>query len=151
MKERMKERMKEWMNEWKNEDQGEYRTRKKMEIDDKTSKKDRPESFNDTDVVEKLKNIDDNHFIACFEKLGWRSGNDENCAARKIDAENGRIIEQQEISGEQCSADKYSFDSWRKRVPAEPVELQRQPDPQGGSQTKREPQGKQRSAGTSQR
>ena len=51
-------------------DQGEYRTRKKMEIDDKTSKKDRPESFNDTDVVEKLKNIDDNHFIACFEKLG---------------------------------------------------------------------------------
>ena len=53
-----------------NEDQGEYRTRKKMEIDDKTSKKDRPESFNDTDVVEKLKNMDDNHFIACFEKLG---------------------------------------------------------------------------------
>ena len=58
------------MKERKNEDQGEYRTRKKMEIDDKTSKKDRPESFNDTDVVEKLKNIDDNHFIACFEKLG---------------------------------------------------------------------------------
>ena len=58
------------MKERKNEDQGEYRTRKKMEIDDKTSKKDRPESFNDTDVVEKLKNMDDNHFIACFEKLG---------------------------------------------------------------------------------
>ena len=58
------------MNEGKKEDQGEYRTRKKMEIDDKTSKKDRPESFNDTDVVEKLKNIDDDHFIACFEKLG---------------------------------------------------------------------------------
>ena len=58
------------MKERKNEDQGEYRTRKKMEIDDKTSKKDRPESFNDTDVVEKLKNIDDDHFIACFEKLG---------------------------------------------------------------------------------
>ena len=43
------------MKERKNEDQGEYRTRKKMEIDDKTSKKDRPESLNDTDVVEILK------------------------------------------------------------------------------------------------
>ena len=32
-------------------------TEDKMEIDDKTSKKDRPESFNDTDVVEKLKNM----------------------------------------------------------------------------------------------
>ena len=44
-----------------NEDQGEYRARKKMEIDDKTAKKDRPESFKDTDVAENLKNIDDNH------------------------------------------------------------------------------------------
>ena len=86
----------------------------------------------------KKKNIDDNHFIACVEKLGLRSGNDEYRAARKIDAESGRMIEQQEMGGEQCSADKCSFDSWRKRVPAEPVKLHRQPDPQGGSQTKRE-------------
>ena len=47
------------------------------------------------------------------------------------------MIEQHEISGEQCSADKCSFGSWGKRVPAEPVELHRQPDPQGGSQTRR--------------
>ena len=127
-------------------DQGEYRTRKKMEIDEKTSKKDRPESLNDTDVVEILKNIDDNHFITCFEKLGLWSGDDENCAARKIDAENGRMIEQHEMGGEQCSADKCSFGSWGK-------ESRQSQSSYIGSQIRRadlrqkgEPQGKQRSA-----
>ena len=93
-----------------------------MEIEDTTSKKDKPESYNDTEVEERLKDIDEDSFIAYF-------------------SENGRMIEQQEMGGEQCSADKCSFDSWRKRVLAEqlaePVELHRQPDPQGGSQTKK--------------
>ena len=75
-----------------------------MEIEDTTSTKEKPESYNDTEVEERLKDIDDDSFIAYFEKFNLRPGNDENCAARKIDAENGRIVEQNEIGGEQYSA-----------------------------------------------
>ena len=48
----MNERKNEGKKKRKNEDQGEYRARKKMEIDEKTSKEDRSESFNDTGVVD---------------------------------------------------------------------------------------------------
>ena len=83
-----------------------------MEIEDTTSKKDKPESYNDTEKEERLKDTDDDSFIAYFEKFNLRPGNDENCAARKIDAENGRMVEQNEIGdqGEYRARKKMEID-----------------------------------------
>ena len=44
-----------------------------MEIEDTTSKKDKPESYNDTEVEERLKDIDDDSFIAYFEKFNFKT------------------------------------------------------------------------------
>ena len=40
-------------------DQSKDRARKKMEIEDTNSRNDTPESYNDTEVEERLKDIDD--------------------------------------------------------------------------------------------
>ena len=63
-----------------------------MEIDEKTSKEDRSESFNDTGVVDIWKILMMINF-SMFWEIWFKAGNDEKCAARKIDAENGRRIE----------------------------------------------------------
>ena len=77
-----------------------------METDDTNPMNDKQESDNDTGEKERLKDIDDedDSFITYFERFSLRSSNDENCVARKIEVENGRMVEGNENSGERLSA-----------------------------------------------
>ena len=57
------------------------------EPDDTNSENDKTESYKDSEVKERFKDSDDEDesCIAYFEKFNLRSGNDENCVARKIE------------------------------------------------------------------
>ena len=53
-----------------------------MEIEDSTSKKDKLDSYNDTEVEERLKDIDDDSFIAYFEKFNLRHRGSKHLSSR---------------------------------------------------------------------